>query len=60
MRINIDMETVQEVRDFLMSDECNFVSNMNDACLSIEAMMLIIQAIEDKCKEIEAELTKEE
>lgn len=57
---SIDKETIQEVREFLMSDECSFVDNMNRAGLSFPAMALIIQAIEDKCKEIEAELTKEE
>lgn len=56
---SIDKETIQEVRDFLMSDKCNFVDNMNRACLSFEAIALIIQAIEDKCKEIEEELSKE-
>ena len=56
----INRETVQEIREFLMSDECNFIDNMNRAGLSFPAMALIIQAIEDKCKEIEAELTKEE
>lgn len=49
----VDKETIQEVREFLMSDECNFVDNMNRAGLSFPAMALIIQAIEDKCNEIE-------
>ena len=56
---SIDKETIQEVREFLMSDKCNFVDNMNKACLSFEAMALIIQAIEDKCNEIENALDKE-
>ena len=50
---SIDRETIQEVREFLMSGECNFVDNMNRAGLSFSAMALIIQAIEDKCNEIE-------
>jgi hypothetical protein len=55
----IDRETVQEVRDFLMSDDCEFVENMNSAGLSFPAMALIIQAIEDKCNEIEKALDEE-
>ena len=55
----VDKETIQEVREFLMSDECNFVDNMNRAGLSFPAMALIIQAIEDKCNEIENTLDEE-
>lgn len=55
----INRETVQEVRDFLMSDDCEFVENMNSAGLSFPAMALIIQAIEDKCNEIEKALDEE-
>ena len=42
-----------------MSDECDFVDNMNRAGLSFPAMALVIQAIEDKCKEIENALNEE-
>ena len=52
----INRETIQEVRDFLMSDDCEFVENMNRAGLSFHAMMLVIQAIADKCDEIEKAL----
>ena len=55
----INRETVQEIRDFLMSDDCEFVENMNRAGLSFPAMALIIQAIEDKCNEIEKALDEE-
>lgn len=55
----INRETVQEVRDFLMSDDCEFVENMNRAGLSFPAMMLVFQAIVDKCDEIEIALHKE-
>ena len=55
----INRETIQEVRDFLMSDDCEFVENMNRAGLSFPAMALIIQAIEDKCNEIEKALDEE-
>ena len=55
----INRETIQEVRDFLMSDDCEFVENMNRAGLSFPAMTLIIQAIEDKCNEIEKALDEE-
>ena len=56
---SIDKETIQEVREFLMSDECNFVDNMNRAGLSFPAMALVVQAIEDKCNEIENALNEE-
>lgn len=55
----INKETVQEIRDFLMSDDCEFVDNMDKAGLSFPAMMLVIQAIVDKCDEIEIALHKE-
>ena len=55
----VDRATIQEVREFLMSDECTFVDNMNRAGLSFPAMALIIQAIEDKCNEIENALDEE-
>lgn len=55
----INRETIQEVRDFLMSDDCEFVENMNRAGLSFPAMALIIQAIEDKCNELEKALDEE-
>ena len=56
---SISRETIQEVRNFLMSDECEFVENMNRAGLSFPAMALIIQAIEDKCHVIEDVLDEE-
>ena len=56
---SIDRETIQEVREFLMNEDCRFVDNMNRAGLSFPAMMLVIQAIEDKCNEIETALNKE-
>ena len=49
----IDKKTIQGVREFLISEDCRFVDNMNRAGLSFPAMALIIQAIEDKCNEIE-------
>ena len=55
----IDKETIQEIRDFLMSDECKFVDKMNRAGLSFPAMALVIQAIEDKCNKIENALEEE-
>ena len=55
----IDKETIQEIRNFLMSEDCRFVDNMNRAGLSFPAMALIIQAIEDKCNEIENALDEE-
>lgn len=56
---SIDKETIQEIREFLMSEDCRFVENMNRAGLSFPAMALIIQAIEDKCNEIENALNEE-
>ena len=56
---SINKETIQEVREFLMNEDCRFVENMNRAGLSFPAMALIIQAIEDKCNEIENTLNEE-
>ena len=56
---SIDRETIEEVRNFLMSEDCRFVENMNRAGLSFPAMALIIQAIEDKCYEIAKALDEE-
>ena len=49
----VNMKTIEEIRNFLDSDDCEFVTNMNKAGLSFPAMALVIQAIEDKCNEIE-------
>ena len=38
---SIDREAIQEVREFLMSEDCRFVDNMNRAGLSFPAMALI-------------------
>ena len=42
----VNLETVEEVRNFLDSDDCEFVENMNRAGLSFNAMALVIQGIE--------------
>ena len=59
LSISINKETIQEIRDFLMSNECKFVDNMNRAGLSLTAIALVLQAIEDKCNEIENALDEE-
>lgn len=56
----VNLETVKEVRDFLDSDDCKFVDNMNRAGLSFNAMALVIQGIENICNEVEAQLTQED
>lgn len=56
----VNLETVKEVRDFLDSDDCRFVDNMNRAGLSFNAMALVIQGIENICNEVEAQLTQED
>lgn len=58
--VDIDMNDVVAIREFLESDECNFVQNMNQAGLEFGAMALVIQAINDKLNEVEKELTKED
>lgn len=55
----VNLETVKEVRDFLDSDDCKFVENMNRAGLSFNAMALVIQGIENICNEVENALNKE-
>lgn len=56
----VNLETVEEVRNFLDSEDCRFVDNMNRAGLSFNAMALIIQGIENICNEVEAQLTQED
>ena len=56
---NIDMKTIKEVREFLDSDDSEFVEDMNRAGLSFPAMALVIQAIYDKCAEVEKVLKGE-
>ena len=56
----VDMEDVKQIREFLMSDECHLVEDMNKAGLSCGAMALIIQGIANICNEVEKELTKED
>ena len=56
--VDIDMNDVFTVREFLESDKCKFVQNMTDAGLDFSAMALVIQAITDKLNEVEKELTK--
>ena len=56
----VDKDTIAEVRKFLNSEKCQFVDNMNRAGLSFGAMALVIQAIEDKCNEIENQLESED
>jgi uncharacterized protein (UPF0305 family) len=58
--VDIDMNDVIAIREFLESDECEFVQNMNQAGLEFSAMALVIQAINDKLNEVEKELTKED
>lgn len=55
----VDIEDIQKIREFLNNEDCRFVDNMNRAGLSFGAMALVIQAIEDKCNEVEEELIKE-
>lgn len=56
----VDIKDIQKIREFLESEDCRFVDNMNRAGLSFGAMALVIQAIEDKCNEVEEKLIKED
>ena len=56
----VNMKDVEQIREFLMSDKCHLVDDMNRAGLSFGAMALVIQGIENICKEVETELTKED
>ena len=58
--IDVDMNDVIAIREFLESDECHLVQDMNRAGLEFSAMALVIQAIADKLNEVEKELTKED
>jgi hypothetical protein len=42
---NIDMDILNEIEEFLNSDDCNFVPNMNEAGLSFGAMAFVIDSI---------------
>ena len=41
----IDMDILNQIEDFMASDECNFVQNMNEAGLSFGAMAFVINSI---------------
>ena len=41
----IDMDVLNQIEDFMGSDECNFVQNMNEAGLSFGAMAFVIDSI---------------
>jgi hypothetical protein len=58
--VDINMKDVIAVREFLESDDCHLVEDMNEAGLEFSAMALVIQAITDKLNEVEKELTKED
>ena len=42
---SIDMDVLNEIGDFLESENCNFVQNMNEAGLSFGAMAFVIDSI---------------
>ena len=52
----IDMEVLEEIENFIDSDECNFVQNMNEAGLSFNAMAFVIDAIVKKVANAKAKL----
>ena len=56
----VNIEDIQEIREFLESDECHLVEDMNKAGLNFGAMALVIQGIENILNEVEEELTKED
>jgi hypothetical protein len=41
----IDMDVLNQIEDFMESDECNFVQNMNESGLSFGAMAFVIDSI---------------
>ena len=43
--ITIDMDVLNEIEDFIESDDCNFVQNMNEAGLSFGATAFVIDSI---------------
>jgi hypothetical protein len=43
--ITIEMDVLNQIEDFMASDECNFVQNMNEAGLSYGAMAFVIDSI---------------
>ena len=56
--IMIDKEDIAAVKDYMQNK--GLVSHMNDAGLSISAMALILNAIENECTRILIEMNGEE
>lgn len=46
---SINMDVINEIEDFMESDKCNFVQNMNESGLSFGAMAFVIDAIVRAC-----------
>lgn len=56
----VDMKTIQSIEEFLDSNDCEFVQNMNKAGLDIFAMAFVLQSIENGIKEAKKELQQGE
>lgn len=56
----VNMKDVEQIREFLRSDECHLIDDMNRAGLSFSAMAFVIQSIENICNEVEAQLIQED
>lgn len=56
----VNMKDVKQIREFLRSDECHLIDDMNRAGLSFSAMAFVIQGIENILNEVEAQLTQED
>lgn len=54
----IDMDVLNQIEDFLESDDCNFVQNMNEAGLSFGAMAFVIDAVVKAVKNAKAKLNE--
>ena len=55
---SINMDVINEIEDFMESDECNFVQNMNEAGLSFGAMAFVIDAIVRACTSAKNQLNE--
>ena len=55
---SINMDVINEIEDFMGSDECNFVQNMNESGLSFGAMAFVIDAIVRACTSAKNQLNE--
>ena len=56
----ITIEDVEKIEEFLFSDDCHFVEDMNKAGLSFGAMALVLESISKELARVKEALNEEE